>query len=62
LQDRGQRQAGWGYWRVTLGTLLIERRQFLLKGVGKQCVTMVPQKHKQLGTTNALDDGAFSHR
>ena len=34
----------------------------MLKGVGKQCVAMVPQEHKQLGTTNAFDDGAFSHR
>jgi hypothetical protein len=47
---------------MALRLVFIERRQFLLKRVAKQGVAVLPQKHKQLGPTNASDDGLFSCR
>jgi hypothetical protein len=47
---------------MALGVVLIERRQFLLKGIGKQRMAVLPQEDKQLGPTDALDDGVFRYR
>jgi hypothetical protein len=47
---------------MPLRLVLIERRQFLLKGIGKQCMAVLPQEDKQLGPTDALDDGVFRGR
>jgi hypothetical protein len=45
-----------------LWLVLIERQQFLLKGVGKQRMTVLSQENKQLGPTDALDDNVFRRR
>jgi hypothetical protein len=55
LQDGGQGQLGGGDRRLALDALLIEDGQFMLKGVSKQLVAMVPQEYKQLGSVDTLD-------
>jgi hypothetical protein len=47
---------------MALRLVLIERRQFLLKGIGKQRMAVVPQEDKQLGPADTLDDGVFRRR
>jgi hypothetical protein len=47
---------------MAFGAIRIQGCQFLLKGVRKQLVAMLPQEHKQLGPADALDDGVFCRR
>jgi hypothetical protein len=47
---------------MPLGVVFIERQQFLLRGLGKQRMAVLPQEHKQLGPTDALDDGVCRRR
>jgi hypothetical protein len=42
---------------MALGLVFIEPQQFLLKGIGKQGMAVLPQEYKQLGPTDALDAG-----
>jgi hypothetical protein len=59
LEQGRQRQLGRGHWGMPLWLILIECCQLLLKGLGKQRMAVVPQEHKQLGPTDAFDDGVF---
>ena len=47
---------------MALGLLLIEGGEFVLKGVGKQLMAILPQEHKQLGTADTLDERLFRWR
>jgi hypothetical protein len=47
---------------MALRLVFIERQQFLLKRIGKQRMAVLPQEDKQLGPTDALDDGVFRRR
>jgi hypothetical protein len=47
---------------MALGLVFIEPQQFLLKGIGKQGMAVLPQEYKQLGPMDALDDGVFCRR
>jgi hypothetical protein len=47
---------------MPLRLVLIERRQFLLKGIGKPRMAVLPQEDKQLGPTDALEDSVFRRR
>jgi hypothetical protein len=47
---------------VALGLVFIERHPFLLKGIGKQLVAVLPQEYTQLGTTDPFDDSVFCRR
>jgi hypothetical protein len=47
---------------VALRVVFIKCHQLLLKGLGKQHVTVLPQEHKQLGTADPFDDGVFCRR
>jgi len=62
LEQSGQRQLGGGPWGLALRVVLIERQQCLLKGIGKERRAVLPQEDKQLGPTDALDDGVFRRR
>ena len=58
-QERRECQLGRRDWRMALGAILIEGAQFVLKGVGKEGMAMMPQEDKQFGTADTLDDGVF---
>jgi hypothetical protein len=62
LQECRQSQLRGWHGRMALRLVFIERRQFLLKRVTKQSVAVLPQQYKQLGPTDAADDGLFSRR
>jgi hypothetical protein len=62
LEQRRQGQLGWGHRGVALRLVFIKCHQLLLKGLGKQLVTVLPQEHKQLGTADPFDDGVFCRR
>jgi hypothetical protein len=62
LSQGRQSQLRRGHRGLTLGLVLIECPQFLLKGSSKQWRAVLPQEHKQLGSADALDDGVFRHR
>jgi hypothetical protein len=47
---------------MALRLVLRECQQFLLKGSSEQRMAVLPQKDKQLGPTDALDDGVFRRR
>jgi hypothetical protein len=47
---------------MALRLVLIERQQFLLKGIGKQRMAVLPQEDKQRGPTDTLDESVFRRR
>src|SRR5262249_30650731 len=62
LHNSRQGQLGGRHRGMALGVIFIERHQFLLKGIGKQLVAVLPQEHKQLGTAHPFDNGVFCRR
>ena len=56
LQERRQSQLRGWHGRMALRLVFIKRRQCLLKRVTQQSGAVLPQEHKPLGTTDALDD------
>jgi hypothetical protein len=59
LQDRRQGQLGWGDRGLTEWAVLVERRQFCLKGIGEQFMSLFAQEHEQFGPANPFDNRLF---
>ena len=56
LQNDRQGQLRWQNGRVPTEARRIERRQFFLKSVIKESITVMPEKDKQFRSLDALDD------